>query len=52
MTPTPSWNDIARYMPQRASDELLRLASQPILEPPWVDVGDAAIHWPKHEEER
>ncbi len=34
------------------TDKLLRLVSEPILEPPWVDVGDAAIFWLKPEEEQ
>ena len=34
MTPTPPWDDIVRYMPERASEAMLRRVSATLLEPP------------------
>ena len=34
MTSTPSWHDIVRYMPQQASEAMLRRMSAKLLEPP------------------
>ena len=52
MTLSPPWDNVSQYLPERPTVRLLRLVSATLLEPPRVDVGDAAIFWLKPEEER